>query len=490
VSSSQPPPPKLVSEVQVGRRELRRFEPHVGAEAMNALLEAAAGFRELLGHRVVWNVNSTAVGGGVAEMLQPLLGYTRGAGVDTRWLVIGGEPEFFELTKRIHHALHGSEGNGRPLDDRARAIYDAATEANAAELTERIQPKDIVLLHDPQTAGLAPALMAHGARVIWRCHIGIDEPNEETEGGWAFLRPYLEGVPAYVFSRREYAPSWLDPSRLTVVQPSIDAFSAKNQELSETQVRSIVTATGLVGGSPPVDPDRTFHRADGTPSRVERVADVVRFGAPPPLTSPLVVQVSRWDPLKDMAGVMGAFVHGVGAGVIPDAAHLVLAGPDVRSVADDPEAPAVFEDVVARCEALGESLRARIHLANLPTDDVEENAAMVNALQRHAAVVMQKSLQEGFGLTVTEAMWKARPVIASAVGGIRDQIQHGRSGLLHSPPDDLVGFGRLLGEVLGDPERAAALGRGARERVREQFLGVRHLMQYASLLRAVDEAAD
>lgn len=486
---SEPPSPKLTSEVQVGPRELRRFEPLVGSETMEALFQAAAEFREHFGHRVVWNVNSTAVGGGVAEMLQPLLGYTRGAGVDTRWLVIGGEPEFFELTKRIHHALHGSRGDGRALDDEARAVYQAATDANAAELLERIQPKDIVLLHDPQTAGLAPVLMAHGARVVWRCHIGIDVPNEETERGWAFLQPYLKDVPAYVFSRAEYAPPWLDRSRLTVVQPSIDAFSAKNQELSADRVRSIVIGTGLVAGTLPADPDHGFLRADGTPSRVERVADVFRLGEPAPFDAPLVVQVSRWDPLKDMAGVMEAFVRGVTEGLVPEAAHLLLAGPDVRSVADDPEAPAVFEDVVRRCEALEGAVRERIHLANLPTDDVEENAAMVNALQRHASVVVQKSLQEGFGLTVTEAMWKARPVIASAVGGIRDQIEHGVSGMLHAPPDDLEGFGRLLGQVLGDDSLAAALGRGARDRVREHFLGVRHLMQYADLLRAVDDAA-
>lgn len=481
-------PTELVSEVQVSPRDVRRFEPLVGAETMGALFGAAERFGERLGSRVVWNVNSTAVGGGVAEMLQPLLGYTRGAGIDTRWLVIGGEPAFFELTKRIHHALHGSCGDGRPLKEEARAVYDAAMAANAEELLSRIEPEDIVLLHDPQTAGLAQRLMEHGARVLWRCHIGIDDPNAETQAGWTFLRPYLSDVPAMVFSRAEYAPDWLDRSRLSVVQPSIDAFSAKNQELSAAQVRSIVIGTGLVGGTDPADADRSFLRADGTPWRVERQADVVRFGEAPAPDSPLVVQVSRWDPLKDMAGVMEAFVHGVRAGAIPSTAHLVLAGPDVRAVSDDPEAPAVFEEVVRRCEALPAPERARIHLVNLPTVDVEENAAMVNALQRHAAVVVQKSLQEGFGLTVTEAMWKARPVIASAVGGIRDQIEHGVSGLLHSPPEDAEGFGRLLGEVLGDPERAASLGRGARARVREQFLGVRHLMEYAKLLSAVDAA--
>lgn len=479
----------LVSEVHLGVRDLRRFEPFVGAEAVEAIFDTARRFRELLGSRVIWNINTTAVGGGVAEMLQPLLGYTRGAGVDTRWLVIGGSTAFFELTKRIHHALHDSAGDGRPLDAAARALYERALAENAAELVGIIRPGDFAILHDPQTAGLAPALMAHGARVLWRCHVGFDAPGDEVDRGWAFLRPYLEDVPAYVFSRAAYAPVWADPDRVAIIQPSIDAFSAKNQELTDNQIHSFLVETGLVEGPMPEHPDLSYCRADGSPSRVEHAVDVVRVGRAPPFDAPLVVQISRWDPLKDMAGVMEGFAAAAANLVIPEEAHLVLAGPDVRAVADDPEAPAVFIEVVRRCRELPHAVRKRVHLVALPTDDVEENAVIVNALQRHAAVVVQKSLREGFGLTATEAMWKARPVIASAVGGLQDQIVDGESGLLLRDPTDLDTFGVLLGGLLRDPERARHIGAAGRRRVKQEYLGVRHLLQYAALLDEVDEAA-
>jgi trehalose synthase len=476
----------LISEVHVGVRDLRRFEPILGVEAVDRTFAEARRFSALLDGRVVWNINSTAVGGGVAEMLQPLLGYARGAGVDTRWLVIGGSPEFFELTKRIHHALHGSAGDGRPLDDAARAIYEESCRNNAAELLGMIQPGDFVILHDPQTAGLASALMSHGANVVWRCHIGEDEETEEGRRGWDFLRPYLEDVPAFVFSRASYAPPWVPAERLEIVQPSIDAFSAKNQELSDAQVRSIVVHTGLVEGPMPEDADLSFRLADGSPSRVEARADVVRVGRAPAVDEPLVVQISRWDPLKDMGGVMEGFARACASSRIPGDAHLLLAGPDVRTVADDPEAPAVFDAAVERSRNLPQGSRHRVHLVNLPTGDIEENAAIVNALQRHATVVVQKSLQEGFGLTVTEAMWKARPVLASAVGGIQDQITSGVHGLLLDDPRDLDGFSALLGELFDDREHARRMGEAAHERVREQFLAVRHLLQYASLLTGLD----
>ena len=479
----------LVSEVRLGARDLRRFEPYVGREAVQAILETAARFNELLAGRVVWNINSTSIGGGVAEMLQPLLGYTRGAGVDTRWLVIGGSHGFFELTKRVHHALHDSRGDGRALDAAAHRLYQETLRDNAAELLGVIQPGDFVLLHDPQTAGLAPALMAHGARVVWRCHIGSDQPGTEVDRGWAFLRPYLEAVPAFVFSRAAYAPPWAAGERVAVIQPSIDVFSAKNEELTGDQIHSILVETGLIEGPMPERADLSFSRSDGTPGRVERSADIVRLGRAPDFASPLVVQVSRWDPLKDMAGVMDGFAAAAVAGKIPEAAHLILAGPNVHAVADDPEAPALFHDVVDRSKQLPHAIRRRVHLVNLPTADIDENAVVVNALQRHATVVVQKSLREGFGLTATEAMWKGRPVIASAVGGLQDQIEDGKSGLLLKNPGDLESFGDLLGVLLGDADRAREIGEAGRERVKEHYLGVRHLLQYAALFRQVDDVA-
>jgi trehalose synthase len=164
----------------------------------------------------------------------------------------------------------------------------------------------------------------------------------------------------------------------------------------------------------------------------------------------------------------------------------VLAGPDVKGVTDDPEGAVVFEQVEQAWRALPEAVRDRVHLVSLPTVDVEENAAIVNALQRHATIVVQKSLQEGFGLTVTEAMWKARPVVASCVGGIRDQIERGTNGILLDDPSDLEAFADVLGDLLDDPARMAALGEAAREHVRDHFLGIDHLLKYAELLERLD----
>jgi trehalose synthase len=469
-----------LTDVLVPVRDIDRFIPVAGAEQVAAVHAAAAQVKARLGDGAIWNVNSTAVGGGVAEMLQPLIGYGRGVGLDVRWVVIGGEREFFHITKRLHHHLHGSAGDGGPLGDDERPVYEEVLRESTAVLAGRIRAGDVVILHDPQTAGMAPLLVRAGARVVWRCHIGHDRRSPEVDRGWAFLAPYLEPVRRFVFSRRAYVPTLLAGREISIIPPSIDAFAPKNEELDEDTIRSILVQVGLVEGPPPDAPRPGFTRGDGTPGRVERAADILRLGRAPTWDTPLVVQVSRWDPLKDMLGVMGGFALLGQTG--PLAPALVLAGPNVNAVADDPEGPAVFADVVTAWRALPHATRHRVHLANLPTADVEENAAIVNALQRHATVVVQKSLHEGFGLTVTEAMWKGRAVIASAVGGIRDQIEDGVSGLLLADPADLPGFARLLERVLGDPAEAARLGDAARQRVRAHFLGLRHLLQYGELI--------
>ncbi|MDX1648748.1 MAG: glycosyl transferase family 1, partial [Myxococcota bacterium] len=160
-------------EVRVGVRAIERFIPVLGQERVQEALETARVARDRLSRRVVWNVNSTAVGGGVAEMLPALLGYTRALGIDSRWLVIAGSPEFFRVTKRLHHALHGSKGDGSELDERAHEVYERTLTRNLRELEAVVRPDDVMLLHDPQTAGLGPGLLRLGARVIWRCHIGL-----------------------------------------------------------------------------------------------------------------------------------------------------------------------------------------------------------------------------------------------------------------------------------------------------------------------------
>jgi trehalose synthase len=302
---------------------------------------------------------------------------------------------------------------------------------------------------------------------------------------WAFLAPYLKDGQAFVFSRAGYIPAVCDHGRASIIQPSIDAFAAKNRDLDEATTRTVLVHTGLVEGPPPDPPQPSFVRSNGTPGRIERRADVIRLGRAPKWETPLIAQVSRWDPLKDMAGVMRGF-SSLCDGDAPANAHLVLAGPNVSGVTDDPEGGDVLDAVVREWRELPHAVRQRVHLACLPTADVEENAIVVNALQRHAAIVVQKSLNEGFGLTVTEAMWKGRPMVASAVGGIQDQIEDGVSGILLRDPRDLDSFADALRFLLENPDVAARMGEAARERVRAQFLGVRHLLEYAQLFERLD----
>ena len=465
-----------VSEVDVPELSLQRLESVIGVERTKRLLGAAEAAQHLFAGRTLWNVNSTATGGGVAEMLQVLVGYTRGAGVGVRWVVIAGDPDFFAITKRIHNQIHGDPGDGGALDTHQAAHYTEVAAANARLLVERVRSEDVVLLHDPQTAGLVPTLRAAGAKVIWRCHIGADFENGYTRAAWDFLHPHLAGADAMVFSRQQYVPPSLRDGAVSIIHPSIDPFSPKNQELDEDTVRDILTGVGLIAGPRPAAAP-TFTRRDGSKGEVRRPADVVRAGPPPDPDAPMVVQVSRWDRLKDMLGVMQGFAdHVAGRGE----ANLALVGPRVAGVADDPEGGEVLEECIAAWQLLPTEARQRIQLVCLPMDDVDENAAVVNAVQRHARVITQKSLAEGFGLTVAEGMWKGRPVVASAVGGIQDQLTDD-SGVLLEDPADLRAFGTSVARLLDDPEEADRLGANARERVNELFVGDRHLLQYAEL---------
>ena len=425
---------------------------------------------------MLWNVNSTARGGGVAEMLASLLAYAAGSGVDARWLVIGGDPEFFRVTKRIHNLLHENRGDGGPLGPEERRVYEQRLAGAAEELVQRIGPRDVVLLHDPQTLGLAPRVADTGATVVWRCHIGVDAPGDLAREAWRFLGGYLDTADGSVFSREAYVWDGLDRDGVAIVAPSIDAFSPKNQDMGPEAVGAILAATRVIAsdhqkGSP------TFSLPNGDEGTVSHRTEMLEDG-PIPDDVPVVLQVSRWDRLKDPLGVLAGFVEHVPAAT---GAHLVLAGPALGSVSDDPEGEEVLEECRTAREALSPSDRSRVHLAPVPAEDGDENGAIVNALQRWATVVVQKSLAEGFGLTVAEAMWKERPVVASRVGGIQDQIVDDESGVLIDDPRDLAAFGNDVASLLGDGERAVKMGTAARERVRTEFLGPRHLLQYLDL---------
>ena len=452
-----------------------RFEDALGAEAVAQFASRMAGVRDQLGERTVWHVNSTSEGGGVAEMLQSVLGYPVACGIRVRWLVIDGHDDFFELTKRLHHLLHGSPGDGGPVGVGEQRQYEAALTSEAAEMLRLISPGDAVVLHDPQTLGLGPSLAERGAVVIWSCHIGADEPNEHTRAAWRFLLPYTGATRYQVFSRRQYRWEGLDAARVAVIPPCIDVHSVKNQPLSDAQVTAVLATSGVVSGAAPVA--ASFIRQDGTPGEVRSQAEMVE-DVRVPTDAPVVAQISRWDPLKDHRGVLTGFCAHVADDL---GAHLVLAGPAAEAVHDDPESEQTLAELRAAWSQLAPEQRRRIHIACLPMTDIEENAAIVNALQRSAAVVLQKSLAEGFGLTVAEAMWKARPTVGSRVGGIQDQIEHGVSGLLVEP-DDLPGFGAAVSSLLSDRRTAASLARAAQQRVCDAYLAPRYLVRSFGVL--------
>jgi trehalose synthase len=466
-----------MQEVDVQALDVARLEALIGPERATRFQEVARTAREMLTGRRVINVNSTATGGGVAELLQTLLAYARGVGIDVRWAVIKGDPPFFAITKRLHNHLYGTAGDGGPLGASEREHYERVLASNSSDLVTTIRPGDLVVLHDPQTAGLVDDVRAAGAKVVWRCHIGRDEPNGYTDAGWSFLRRYIEGVDEFVFTREQFAPPWVSRDRLHVITPSIDPFCAKNEVLSVPIAHGILQYVGLLGGNGHA-PVPVYARPDGSPGRVDRRVDVLQTGPPPPPDAPLVAQLSRWDRMKDMVGVLEAFADHVPWAL---GAHLSLVGPAVHAVSDDPEAAEVLDECVERWRALPQLMRSRVHLACVPMHDTDEAAVIVNALQRHATVVTQKSIAEGFGLTVVEAMWKHRPVVASRVGGIPDQIVHGEHGLLVDDPEDLETFASAIESLLADPSGAQAMGERAYERAHRDFLGDTHLERWGAV---------
>lgn len=474
-----------MQNVKVGILDPQRFAAVLPEDRFREFETGIDRARTLLEGRRVWNVNSTARGGGVAEMLRSLIAYARGMDLDVRWAVIEGDDDFFRVTKRIHNHLHGFPGDGGPLGEEEKKVYEEVTEVNSRALREMLAPEDVVIIHDPQPAGLVPPAKEISDAVIWRCHVGLDMPNDLARAAWRFLIPYIEAADAYVFSRRAFGWEGLDASKLEIIPPSIDAFSPKNQVLSEESVVGILRAADIIPDAP--HRPATFTREDGRPATIQRRATYLDGGLPPPWDAPIVTQVSRWDRLKDPIGV----IKGFGKYVAPYIdAHLIVAGPATEAVTDDPEGLEVIQEARrAHRDCLPEA-RSRIHLLSLPMEDSEENAAIVNALQRRSEVIVQKSIAEGFGLTVTEAMWKARPVVASRIGGIQDQIGHGETGILLNDPADLEEFGSRVKELLQDPPRAEEIGRAAQRSVTQNFLGSRHLLQYLSLIERLVSRPD
>jgi len=401
----------------MSQRKLQDYEDIVGGAAIRELRQIAA---RLAGRRVKM-INSTAVGGGVAEILHRLVPLMNELGIDAHWEVIKGGGAFFQVTKQFHHALQG--GRFDHIGPRELAAWLETNRANAAQL---VGDEDFVVIHDPQPLALVEARgRAPSSYWIWRCHIDLARPDAHL---WAFLRPYVERYDAAVFSSDDFRQDLPIPQHIFF--PSIDPLSDKNRDLHQATVDRILGALGI------------------------------------PRDKPIVIQVSRFDRLKDPLGVMRAYRL---ARRRFDC-RLVLVG---GSADDDPEGAAVLAEVLQ--EANGE---ADIHvLGERQYEEVE-----INALVRAASIVVQKSIKEGFGLTVTEALWKRKPVIASPAGGLPTQVVHDRTGLIARSPDEAAD---CMCRLLGDAQLMRELGEAGRERVRQEFLITGNLRRWLALMSEV-----
>lgn len=463
------------------------------APAVEALRAAAQTFVPRLEGRTVWHVNSTAQGGGVAELLPPQITLMRDLGVDVRWLVMEtNRPEFFALTKRIHNMIHGAMQQEFTAAD--RALYEEVSRANAEALMQYVGPDDVLLVHDPQPLGAGARVKRRhpGMRAIWRCHIGLEEDLPVTRAAWEFLRPYASVFDHAVFSVPDYVPRFL-ADRASVIHPSLDPLSHKNRELSLHKLVGILSDAGLTEPhwpliAPPWPEGARRLQADGTWEPATTPEDIGL------LARPIITEVSRWDKLKGFEPLMEAF-RALKLGLVSRPAHdvrhrrrlelvrLILAGPDPSSIQDDPEGLIVLKSLRNRYMKLEPDVREDVALLALPMGSRKANALMVNALQSSSDIVAQNSLREGFGLTVTEAMWKRKPVLGSAHAcGVRLQVRDGVDGVLVSNPEDPEEIAEAMHQMLADEDQLEAWGNNAQRRVYDEFLIFGELRRWLELL--------
>ena len=396
---------------------IEEYIPIVGQPIIDDLRLLA----EKLKGKVIQQVNSTAVGGGVAEILSRMVPLLKELGIDTRWDVIKGGEQFFEVTKKIHNALHG-----RP-EEITQQDFDIFMETSQKNIEALDIYGDIVFVHDPQPIALIKK--RSGNKWIWRCHIDVSNPNQRV---WGFLENFMTNYDSAVFSSPGFSQRL--PIRQFLISPSIDPLSDKNRELPQEIIDSVLRKYNI--------------KKD----------------------KPIITQISRFDRLKDPVGVIEAYKQ---VKKYFDC-QLILAG---GSAADDPESGQVLEEVKTRS-----GHDKDIHILLLPQDDI-----VVNALQRASDVIVQKSLKEGFGLTVAEALWKTKPVVASNVGGIPLQIKHKYSGLLcHS----IDGASFAIKQFLANPGYAKKLGENGREHIRNNFLIMRHIREYMLLFLSLYHRED
>jgi len=397
--------------------KIEEYIPIVGASIIDDLRLLA----EKLKGKVIQHINSTSVGGGVAEILHRMVPLFRELGIDARWDLIKGGEQFFEVTKKFHNALHHKP------EEISQGDFDIFLETSKKNIEDVDTYGNIIFIHDPQPIALIKK-KTHN-KWIWRCHIDISSPNQRV---WKFLRDFVIKYDGAVFSAPAFAQKL--PIRQFLISPSIDPLSDKNKELPQETIDAVLKKYGI------------------------------------PKDKPIVTQISRFDRLKDPLGVIEAYKRVKRY----NDCQLILAG---GTAVDDPESIKVLEEVKEAAKSDPD-----IHILLLPQDDIE-----VNALQRASDVIVQKSIREGFGLTVAEGLWKAKPVVASNVGGIPLQVKHKYSGLLcHS----IEGASFAIKQLLNSPEYARKLGENGREHIRNNFLITRHLREYMLLSLSLYHAKD
>jgi len=397
-------------------RMIDKYAAVTGPAVIEQLKQLA---RPLKGMRVV-HVNSTRVGGGVAEILHKMIPLMNDLGIQTSWEVIEGNDDFYACTKMMHNAI---QGNQLKIPERLLDVYEKTNQQNAEQLQGTLRDADVVFIHDPQPAAILNQIDDRKGKWVWRCHIDANKPLRSV---WKYLRNHIQHYDASIFSLAAFAQPL--PHPIFLIPPSIDPLNDKNMELPEEERKAIYQDFNL-------DPDRL-----------------------------LLVQVSRFDRFKDPVGVIEAFLA---AKRFVPGLQLVLAGGEAS---DDPEGAQVYEEV--KVAAMDE---ADIRVLQLPGDAHRT----INALQNAATVIIQKSIREGFGLTVTEGMWKQKPVIGGDTGGIRLQVVNHHTGFLVNSPG---GAALRIRYLLKNQGKMVEMGIKAKEFVRENFLITRHIREYLTLM--------